>query len=201
MPKDIPTVATKRFAQRLRATRLAKGVKTARELARTLDINENRYTRYERAEVEPDLATLVRICEILKVTPNNLLCETAGLGESFSEDIQMGFSEASSSAYKPVHSRERLNENRLDATYYTLATKLGLLAAKQKAGGLDPAPVNTMKMSGEIYSQMRAAPFATIASIGREIDLSHASLEQQQEIAALVREIADLLRSTTDNKP
>jgi len=36
-------------------------------------IEENRYTRYERAEVEPSLTVLLKICETLGVTPNDLL--------------------------------------------------------------------------------------------------------------------------------
>lgn len=61
------------FAQRLRELRIPRGFKTARKLAQELGIDENRYTRYERAEVEPDLDLLVRIAEVLAVTPNDLL--------------------------------------------------------------------------------------------------------------------------------
>ena len=38
------------FARRLRELRVLSGYKTARSLARTIGIDENRYTRYERAE-------------------------------------------------------------------------------------------------------------------------------------------------------
>lgn len=61
------------FAQQLRNMRIARGYKTARSLARALAIDENRYTRYERAEVEPDLSLLQQICRLLNVTPNELL--------------------------------------------------------------------------------------------------------------------------------
>lgn len=61
------------FAKRLRELRIPKGFRTARKLATELGIDENRYTRYERAEVEPDLELLVRIAEALEVTPNDLL--------------------------------------------------------------------------------------------------------------------------------
>jgi transcriptional regulator with XRE-family HTH domain len=61
------------FAGRLRALRIPRGFRTARSLARALGIDENRYTRYERAEVEPDLALIRRICEVLAVSPNDLL--------------------------------------------------------------------------------------------------------------------------------
>ena len=45
----------------------------AKAVARALEIEENRYGRYERAEVEPNLALLCRMCEVLQVLPNDLL--------------------------------------------------------------------------------------------------------------------------------
>ena len=61
------------FAERLRALRIPRGFRTARSFAKALGIDENRYTRYERAEVEPDLGLIRRICEILHVSPADLL--------------------------------------------------------------------------------------------------------------------------------
>ena len=42
----------------------------ARNFARALGIEENRYTRYERAEVEPTLTLIHRMCELLEASPN-----------------------------------------------------------------------------------------------------------------------------------
>jgi len=53
--------------------RVQKGFATARQFALALGIEENRYTRYERAEVEPSLTVLLKICETLRVSPNELL--------------------------------------------------------------------------------------------------------------------------------
>jgi len=61
------------FAERLRTLRVPLGYRTARSFAKALGIDENRYTRYERAEVEPDLGLIRRICALLSVTPNELL--------------------------------------------------------------------------------------------------------------------------------
>jgi DNA-binding XRE family transcriptional regulator len=61
-----------RFAKRLRLLRGKRGY-TQRYFARALEIEENRYGRYERAEVEPNLALLCRMCEVLQVLPNDLL--------------------------------------------------------------------------------------------------------------------------------
>lgn len=65
--------AKARFASRLRASRLRGGYRTARSFAETLNIDENRYSRWERAEVSPDFSMLERICSELQVTPNDLL--------------------------------------------------------------------------------------------------------------------------------
>ncbi len=79
MEKDdqISKVARQHFARQLRKLRVARGFKTARSLAKALDIDENRYTRYERAEVEPDLGLLQQMCRTLSVTPNELLLNAA----------------------------------------------------------------------------------------------------------------------------
>jgi transcriptional regulator with XRE-family HTH domain len=65
--------ARRLFAARLRQLRAESGFPTARQLATALVIEENRYTRYERAEVEPSLTLIRRICETLRVSPNELL--------------------------------------------------------------------------------------------------------------------------------
>jgi len=61
------------FAKRLKLLRTEKGFTHARAFAKALGIEENRYTRYERAEVEPSLTLIHRICQTLQVSPNDLL--------------------------------------------------------------------------------------------------------------------------------
>ena len=68
-----PLPARDRFASQLRHLRAQKGFATARSLAQALGIEENRYTRYERAEVEPSLTLIHRICQTLQASPNDLL--------------------------------------------------------------------------------------------------------------------------------
>jgi transcriptional regulator with XRE-family HTH domain len=73
VPHDrvIPAVRLE-FAKRLRQLRIEKGFAHARDFARALDIEENRYTRYERAEAEPSFTLIHRICVTLQVSPNDL---------------------------------------------------------------------------------------------------------------------------------
>src|SRR6476660_7643221 len=61
------------FAKRLKTMRTQRGFDRARYFARSLGIEENRYTRYERAEVEPSLTLINKMCETLRVSPNELL--------------------------------------------------------------------------------------------------------------------------------
>ena len=61
------------FAKRLRQLRIKRGFHRARVFADALGIEENRYTRYERAEVEPSLTLIYRICQTMGVSPNELL--------------------------------------------------------------------------------------------------------------------------------
>lgn len=63
----------KTFAERLRKAREAGGYKSAAAFAGVLSLEEATYRKYERGASEPNYDTLVRICELLDVTPNHLL--------------------------------------------------------------------------------------------------------------------------------
>src|SRR6185503_2038127 len=71
-PSLAPNVRSQ-FAKRLKSIRTLRGFGRARYFAKSLGIEENRYTRYERAEVEPSLTLIHKMCEMLRVTPNELL--------------------------------------------------------------------------------------------------------------------------------
>lgn len=73
MPKKKAPAARVAFAKRLRAYRELAGFRTAKEFADRIGKEENTYTRYERAETEPDISTLMLICLTLDITPNDLL--------------------------------------------------------------------------------------------------------------------------------
>src|ERR1700730_1939674 len=64
------------FAQRIRERARELGLSDA-EVARRAGLSERRYGYYATGEREPNLATLIRICEVLAATPNDLLL-TAG---------------------------------------------------------------------------------------------------------------------------
>lgn len=60
------------FAKTLRTAREAK-FKSAASFAAHLNIEEATYRKYERGDSEPSYDTLVRICEELEITPNDLI--------------------------------------------------------------------------------------------------------------------------------
>ena len=60
------------FAQRIRERARELGLSDA-EVARRAGLSERRYGYYATGEREPNLATLIRICEVLGATPNDLL--------------------------------------------------------------------------------------------------------------------------------
>jgi len=80
-----PTVRLQ-FAARLKEVRTSRGFRSARMFARALGVEENRYTRYERAEVEPSFTLLDKMCRLLATTPNDLL----GFAASTLADPAMG---------------------------------------------------------------------------------------------------------------
>jgi transcriptional regulator with XRE-family HTH domain len=59
------------FAKRLRERARELGLSDA-EVARRAGLSERRYGYYATGEREPNLATLVRICEVLAATPNDM---------------------------------------------------------------------------------------------------------------------------------
>jgi transcriptional regulator with XRE-family HTH domain len=62
----------------LRERARALGLSDA-EIARRAGLSERRYGYYATGEREPNLDTLIRICEVLSVTPNDLLMPGAKL--------------------------------------------------------------------------------------------------------------------------
>jgi transcriptional regulator with XRE-family HTH domain len=60
------------FGDRLRKRARLLGMSDA-EVARRIGLGERRYAHYVADTREPDLATLVKICRTLDVTPNELL--------------------------------------------------------------------------------------------------------------------------------
>lgn len=61
------------FGKQLKRAREAAGYQSAQQFAHVLGKEPHAYRKYERGQSQPDLETLVRICELLNITPNDLL--------------------------------------------------------------------------------------------------------------------------------
>jgi len=72
------------FGKRLKSAREAAGYVSAQGFAAVLGQEPHTYRHWERGEAEPDFENLTRICELLRVTPNDLLphAEQGGRGNS-----------------------------------------------------------------------------------------------------------------------
>lgn len=64
----------KKFGTKLRAARERK-YRSAQKFAEKMGLHPHAYRKYERGDAEPNFETLVRLCEDLEITPNDLLPE------------------------------------------------------------------------------------------------------------------------------
>lgn len=74
------------FGSNLRRRAEELGISNA-EVARRVGLSERRYANYVSGKREPDLATLVRIAEVLGTTPNSLLTASISDQASSVEDL------------------------------------------------------------------------------------------------------------------
>lgn len=189
-----PEVASARsdFARRLRELRILRGFRTARSLARTLEIDENRYTRYERAEVEPDLDMIRRICSTLSVSPSELLGHDGGPGNSRSTATgRRGGGQRGRPDQRATS--ETNGAFGLPAAAWALAEDI-IRSQKQTATGelgAAPSPLADVSEIGALYRSIMRQPFEAITAMLQNPSVADAP----PEIAAtLRRRIDDLVR-------
>jgi transcriptional regulator with XRE-family HTH domain len=172
------------FAKRLRALRAQRGYERARHFAKALGIEENRYTRYERAEVEPNLTLLVEICQKLAVTPNELMGFPDGMDAAHAASLGDG----------PVAERpqaRRAPEANAGPDLRALAWQLATEAAQVQAElrGLAKAafdPLRLVRDTGRLYSRLEQDPFGTVAEIVEDPALQEVTGERKVKLAALI---------------
>lgn len=176
------------FASRLRQYRVPRGFKTARMFAQALQIDENRYTRYERAEVEPDFALLVRMCTLLGVTPNDLLgfpasmCSQAGSVDGEADEDAAQFAPVTPGANGMAMCS--LSASR------SLAWRIACQLTPPPAGAVDEVePVELLRRTCRVFAEIEADPFAFAARASDNELLSVLAKERQLEIVAGLNEL------------
>lgn len=183
-----------RFARRLRALRVPRGFRTARSLARTLEIDENRYTRYERAEVEPDLDMIRRICDALGVSPSDLLGPADPVdGPDGTAPGPHTLSQAVAS--EPVNIGNSLG---IETAAWLLAE--AAVALQHTKARLDPfqdLPLSAVARTGSLYRALMHRPFQAITDLLADPDLAGATDAE----AALLKERIDAMVSLLKELP
>lgn len=197
------------FALRLRETRARCGFKTARSFALSLGIDENRYTRYERAEVEPDITLIVQICRALNVTADDLLgfehAQSNGLATA-----QNGFAEPIASGFRPTdnahpasaanHATGAIRMSSFSLTAWQLAEEVAALVPPTTDNS-QVGPLAQIAAKTVLYTEMIADPFQAIAKLTQTEAIAAADEPTQARIAALADQLVAHAHTTTAPPP
>ncbi|MEM7777227.1 MAG: helix-turn-helix transcriptional regulator [Pseudomonadota bacterium] len=185
------------FARRLRELRRSAGFKTARKFAATLDIDENRYTRYERAEVEPDLGLITRFCEALRVTPNHLLgFEAMQTDGDLHSALPPGFAEGGAAAPAPSGTADAnaLAQGPQPEGVRMAAWQLAEAHAKLTQAGEDQ--ILQLTATARLFDEIVLDPLAFVARMAQGIEFEHAPRVEQDKLAQCVDHLIHSLRET-----
>ncbi|MGF1649416.1 MAG: helix-turn-helix domain-containing protein [Hyphomicrobiaceae bacterium] len=200
------------FAERLRKLRRTAGFRSARAFAKELGIAENRYTRYERAEVEPNLQLLATICERLRISPDLLLGFDEQQPWSQPQGHPLVLREAGASLHQTysattAHSkharspqpatptsaeRTEAPASERDATIWHLALAVARLRHGQAAiDGPSAAPLSyaELGLAGELFDQIEDNPFRFIAELTRSKALAEADPAVRDIIAQRIASV------------
>jgi transcriptional regulator with XRE-family HTH domain len=186
MDKPLAPEVRAQFAKRLKDMRVQSGFLRARYFANSLGIEENRYTRYERAEVEPSLSLIQKMCETLRVSPNELLgfAEFPGPSGGFAETPQREAATPDATVRRP------------DLLAWRLASEVVAVRSKQhaiaKAAG---DPLAAARETGSLFQRLQSDPFGTVAEIVADDALKDLDAERKTEFAEI---IAAFTESVTD---
>ena len=193
MTKTVGSKVREEFSARLRSGRELAGFKTARAFARDLGIDENRYTRYERAEVEPNLQLLVQISERLGLSPNELLglepigdyAQAIGGGGGGAPGRVPGFAddgEHAQYAAGPEHRSGAAGDPR-----WQLAEALARLAVREAGETADE--LAEISQAADLYAGITADPVRFVAGLRKLPGVDAATTAERDAIARLVREV------------
>ena len=190
-----PPAVRAAFARRLRELRIPRGFRTARKLANALGIDENRYTRYERAEVEPDLTMLVRICDKLEVSPNDLFGITGGSPPA----PMLGLAESTQNAdFGPGGSstgQGRAADKR-QALAWQLARELAQIEAGLEPSRRGGSAFQAVQRTSRLYNEIESNPFAFVAKRVETPPLTTLEPKAQARIVALMENLIEAVNQS-----
>ena len=185
MHTQAPQIRTT-FAKRLKALRIPRGFSTARSFANALEIDENRYTRYERAEVEPDLSLLVKMCSLLDVTPNDLLDASVAPGPA------PGFSDGTAEPIMQPPSNGRAGNGHHNGNGHAnpnvLRSALAWRLAEEVVkldNAADLNPIDKVGRVSKLFAEIDADPFSYVANIATDPRVSAMDTLVAEQFAVL----------------
>jgi transcriptional regulator with XRE-family HTH domain len=189
------------FARRLKDMRTRRGFDRARYFAKSLGIEENRYTRYERAEVEPSLTLIHKMCETLRVSPNELL----GFGElpAQSHGLAPGLAEAPADdvAGAPLHGEGGGGPNPTSSLAWSLASEAVALRSEQTGKSKGAAdPMRTLQETSALFRRLQSDPFRTVSEIVDGRALKDADVAHRARLAELIRAYTESITEPADRR-
>lgn len=213
MEKEVATPKSEtrvHFALQLRKLRVARGFKTARSFAKALGIDENRYTRYERAEVEPDLKLIREICGVLSVTPNNLLLphEPASRLQA-SRVVWSRVEDARGASLSQSDSQAKVNGHsptlRIEALTWRLCSTVAAAmedaqppSEGDQAGTGAAMPLGRLQATTALYRQTMAHPMESIEKIVDDPRLANIDHLAARRIHDLCVQLAETITPDID---
>ena len=191
------------FAKRLRTMRTQRGFERARYFAKSLGIEENRYTRYERAEVEPSLTLIHKMCETLRVSPNELL-GFAEEGQESSFEPTPGLAEAVAGEIAPTPRRDGGGQgpDAVGSLAWRLAAEV--VAVRHEQLGKSKAAsdaLETMRETGALFRRLRARPFEMAAELASDPALERVDSKRRAALARLIRAFTDSISEPRPARP
>ncbi len=194
MAQSLAPNVRSQFAKRLKSIRTLRGFGRARYFAKSLGIEENRYTRYERAEVEPSLTLIHKMCEMLRVTPNELL-GFAELKHDRPYNAAPGLAEPvvgeASHAYQHDLGAEPEGDP-LSSIAWQLASAAVAIrhehAGKSKAAG---DPLDTVRETSALFRGLRSNPFGAVSEIVDDPALKGADAHRKAALAKLIQSFTE----------
>ena len=170
---------------------MQRGFQRARYFAESLGIEENRYTRYERAEVEPNLTLLHKMCEMLGVTPNELLA--FGPHEQKRAPGEMPvFGEALA---------EESAERTAGSSAWRLASQVTALMRERGSDKSVADPLQSFRDTARLFQRLQSNPFVTIAEVLEHDSLKGLKADKKAELAELIRTYTDSLTHVSASDP
>lgn len=184
MTQTLAPQVRSQFAQRLKSLRTQRGFERARYFAKSLGIEENRYTRYERAEVEPSLTLIHKMCETLRVSPNELLgfAEVAG--------AVPGFAEASAEETQRADAGEAggRSAHPVGSLAWNLAAEAVAIRHEHGARSKGPAdPLAVLRETSSLFRSLQVEPFDTVAAILNDAALKTVDAKHKARLAELIQ--------------